>query len=86
MFLFWLVSCFCVLFAAIRQLDGLCKGPHSLSFAAFSATAWHASHNSFSASTNLWNDLAKAMKASDGKKKARRDHFRSQEGPLVGPF
>ena len=32
------------------------------------ATALHASHNSFSASTNLWNDLAKAMKASDGKK------------------
>ena len=31
------------------------------------ATALHASHNSFSASTNLWNDLAKAIKASDGK-------------------
>ena len=34
------------------------------------ATALHASHNSFSTSTNLWNDLAKAMKASDGKKKS----------------
>ena len=33
------------------------------------ATALHASHNSFPASTNVWNDLAKAMKASDGKKK-----------------
>ena len=32
------------------------------------ATAEYASHNSFPASTNLWNDLAKAMKASDGKK------------------
>ena len=32
------------------------------------ATALHASHNSFPASTNLWNDLAKDMKASDGKK------------------
>ena len=35
------------------------------------ATALHASHNSFPASTNLWNDLAKAMKASDEKKKPR---------------
>ena len=35
------------------------------------ATALHASHNSFSESTNLWNDLAEAMKASDGKKKQR---------------
>ena len=33
------------------------------------ATALHASHNSFSASTNLWNDLAKAMKASAEKKR-----------------
>ena len=33
------------------------------------ATAEHVSHNSFPANTNLWNDLAKAMKASDGKKK-----------------
>ena len=32
-----LVSCLCVLLAALGQLDGLCKGPHSLSFAAFSS-------------------------------------------------
>ena len=36
-FWFCLVSCFCVLFAALGQLDGLRKGPHSLSFAAFSS-------------------------------------------------
>ena len=30
--------------------------------------ALHVSHNSCPASTNLWNDLAKAIKALDGKK------------------
>ena len=71
-FWFCLVSCFRVLFTALGQLDGLRKGPHSLSFAAFSSDGFACfSQLKKKASTKLWNDLTKAMKASDGKKSSQ---------------
>ena len=60
MFVF-LFCWFPVFVCCLLQLDS-CKGPHSLSFAAFSCDGFVCFSQFIFGSTNLWNDLAKVLK------------------------
>ena len=68
---FCFLSWFPVFAMCLRHLDSsmdYVQVRYALFCCALTETFLHESTNSFPASTNLWNDLAKAMKALDGKK------------------
>ena len=65
-----LLSCWFVLALGKWIVYGLCKGPHLLSFVAFFTDGFACISIQFPASRSLCNDLAKALEALDGKKRA----------------
>jgi len=66
-----LLSCWLVLALGNWIVHGLCKGPHLLSFVAFFTDGFACISIQFPASRSLFNDLAKALEALDGKQKLR---------------